>query len=71
MAASGNTTSVTAAGQPLQAEIVLTREVFLLDELIGPAVLEVNGWPGFARTTVITGVDIAGLLAAYLLTGRR
>ena len=36
-----------------------------------PAVLEVNGWPGYAKTAMITGVDIAGLLAAYLLTGHR
>lgn len=36
-----------------------------------PAVLEVNGWPGFARTAVVTGVDIARLLADYLLTGHR
>jgi ribosomal protein S6--L-glutamate ligase len=33
----------------------------------GPLVLEVNGWPGFASTAAVTGVDITGALASYLL----
>lgn len=35
----------------------------------GPRVLEVNGWPQFATTAAVTGVNLAGALAAMLLTG--
>lgn len=36
----------------------------------GPAVLEVNGWAGFAHTEHTTGVPIAHELARFLLAGR-
>jgi ribosomal protein S6--L-glutamate ligase len=36
----------------------------------GPYILEVNGWPGYAHTAAVTGIDLAKIFAQYLLQGK-